>query len=311
MSEDLQEVGTPSVAETDTLAQTGVPEPGQEAPAPDASAEPPKGYTWPENWRDEMSGGDDKIKALLARYTSPSAAAKAFRDLRTTYDSRDTKKDPSPDLPENPTPEQLSAYRKAKGIPETADDYQIAAPEGVELSDDDRAVIADFAKAMHSKNMPADVVREMSVWFFDYQDTIAQKQAENAYKTRTDTEERLRQEWGPDYRANVNLMSNVLQEHLGTTAGEFLSTTLSDGSRLGDNETFIRMMAEISRKIGGSTADLYSSDVHTSGQSLEARKTELMRMMNDPDPQVRKKYWGEEVQSELQRIQGSLARRAG
>ena len=312
MSDEIQDTGTPSAAEPTTLAETGVVEPAQDTTtAPEPAAEPPKAYAWPDNWRDEMAGGDDKIKALLARYTSPAAAAKAFRDLRTTYDSRDTKKDPAPELPENATPEQLEAYRKAKGIPASADDYQIAAPEGVELSDDDREVIADFAKAMHSKNMPADVVREMSSWFFDYQDTIAQKRAETAYKTRTDTEERLRQEWGPDYRANVNLMSNVLQEHLGTTAGNFLSTTLVDGSRLGDNETFIRMMAEISRKIGGSTADLYTSDVHTSGVGLETRKTELMKMMNDPDPLVRKKYWGDEVQSELQRIQGALQRRAG
>jgi hypothetical protein len=126
-----------------------------------------------------------------------------------------------------------------------------------------------------------------------------------------DTEEKLRAEWGADYRANVNLMSNVLQEHLGSNAGAFLSQQLMDGSRIGDNETFIRLMADVSRKVGGSTAELYTTDVHTTGQSLETRKSELMKMMNDPDPQVRKKYWAADTQAELQRIQSALIRRQG
>jgi hypothetical protein len=140
---------------------------------------------------------------------------------------------------------------------------------------------------------------------------VAQKNADNAYQARIQTEEKLRAEWGADYRSNVNLMSNVLQEHLGSNAGEFLSQQLIDGTRIGDNETFIKLMAEVSRKVGGSTAELYTTDVHTTGQSLETRKADLLKMMNDPDPQVRKKYWAADTQAELQRIQASITRRAG
>ena len=83
-----------------------------------------------------------------------------------------------------------------------------------------------------------------------------------------------------------------------------------NGTRIGDNEAFIRLMADLSRKVGGSSAELYTSDVETTGKGLESRKAELMKMMNDPDPVVRKKYWSSDIQSELQRIQGALSRRA-
>lgn len=303
---------TSTTSDTQTLSETGVRDPSA-ANAGETSADKADNSSpasWPDDWRDQMSGGDEKIKSLLTRYTSPSAAAKAFRDLRTAYDARDTKKPQEEiELPDDPTEEQIAAYRKAKGVPETAADYEFEVPDGKELSDADIAIMNDFAAAMHERNMPADVVRNISGWFLEYEEAVQQQRAEAAYNVRVQTEEKLRAEWGADYRPNVNLMSNILQEHLGSSAGEFLSIPLADGSRIGDNETFIRLMADLARKVGGSSADLYTTDVQTTGQGLESRKAELMKMMNDPDPIVRKKYWSSDVQSELQRIQTALIRR--
>jgi hypothetical protein len=294
-----------------TLAETGVP--ADPAPAAEAAKEPAKSDTaaWPEDWRDKLAGGDEKLKNLLNRYTAPDAFAKAFKELRAAHDSRKPAKEDAGDLPEDATDEQKAAWRKAKGVPEKPEDYEFEVPEGKELADGEYEILMDFAKTMHEKNMPASVVKEISSWFLQYEETVAQRNADNAYKARMETEEKLRAEWGPDYKANVNLMSNVLQEHLGSKAADFLAQPLMDGTRIGDSEVFIRLMADVSRKIGGSTAELYTTDVHTTGQSLETRKAELMKMMNDPDPIVRKKYWAPETQAELQRVQAALVRRTG
>jgi hypothetical protein len=312
MSEEIREEGgSEAVTETRptaTLAETGATEPAAKEAA--ISAEPAKEATaWPEDWRDKLAGGDEKLKNMLSRYTAPDAFAKAFKEQRDALAKKSAPKD-EVELPENPTDEQMAAWRKAKGVPEKPEDYEFEVPEGKELSDGEYDILMDFAKAMHGNNMPADQVKKISSWFLEYEDVVAQKNAEKAYEARMATEEKLRAEWGPDYRANVNLMSNVLQEHLGTAAPDFLSAQMMDGSRLGDNETFIRLMAEVSRKIGGSTAELYTSDVHTTGQGLEARKAELMKMINDPDPLVRKKYHTPEVQAEIMRVQTALLRRA-
>lgn len=317
MAEELATGTTPAEKETAapaaSLAETGVIDPPPAADTAETSKETAKAETtaWPEDWRDKLAGGDDKLKNLLSRYTAPDAFAKAFKELRAAYDSRKPAKDETAELPENPTDEQLAAWRKAKGVPEKPEDYEIEMPEGKELSDAEQEIIADFTKAMHEKNMPADTVKVISGWFLDYEDMVAQKNADRAYQARLDTEEKLRAEWGPDYRPNVNLMSNVLQEHLGSNASTFLQTQLMDGTRIGDNEVFVRLMADLARKVGGSTAELYTTDVHTTGTSLETRKAELMKMMNDPDPLVRKKYWSEPTQAELMRIQSALSRRAG
>lgn len=298
-------------APTASLAETGVTDPpAEKAETSTAETAEKVSAAWPDDWRDKLAAGDDKLKNLLNRYTSPDAFAKAYRELRAAHDSRKPAKE-DVDLPENPTDEQLAAYRKAKGVPEKPEDYEFEVPEGKELSDGEYEILMDFAKTMHGKNMPASVVKDISTWFLQYEETVAQKNADNAYRARMETEEKLRAEWGSDYKANVNLMSNVLQEHLGTGAAEFLQQPLMDGTRIGDNETFIRLMADMARKIGGSSADLYTTDVHTTGTSLETRKAELMKMMNDPDPIVRKKYWSAPVQDELQRIQTALVRRAG
>lgn len=295
-------------AEQKTLAEAGAVDLAPEAVAQDQVQEPPKA-AWPEDWRDQMAGGDDKVKNLLNRYTSPDALAKAFKELRAAYDSRKPEK-AVPDLPKDATPEQIAEYRKAIGVPETPDDYEFEVPEGREIGDGELEIFKDFAKSMHEKNIPKDVVKNISGWFMEYQETLQQRNADLAYQRRTETEERLRAEWGGDYRANVNLMSNVLQEHLGSNAPAFLSQQLMDGSRIGDNENFIRLMADLARKVGGSSAELYTSDVATTATSLETRKADLMKMMNDPDPIVRKKYWSPSVQEELTRIQTALVRRA-
>jgi hypothetical protein len=305
------------------LASTGVAEPAAETAKPadksgestaetaEKTAGEPAKTAWPDDWREKLAGGDDKLKNLLARYTAPDAFAKAFKELRATYDARDKTKDPAPELPENPTDEQLAAWRKAKNIPEKPEDYEFEVPDGKELSDADYDIMMDFAKSMHGKNMPSDVVKNISSWFLEYQDVVAQRNADAAFEARAQTEETLRAEWGADYKPNINLMANVLQEHLGSGMGEFLAKPFADGSRLGDNASFIKLMAEVARKIGGSTAELYTTDVHTTGKSLEARKAELMKMMNDPDPLIRKKYWADDTQAEMARIQTALVRRTG
>lgn len=316
MAEELATGNTPAEKETPataaSLAETGVTDTPPAADAAETAKEPAKAETtaWPEDWRDKLANGDEKLKNLLSRYTAPDAFAKAFKELRAAHDSRKPAKEDPGELPENATPEQLAAWRKAKGVPEKPEDYEFEVPEGKELADSEYEILMDFAKSMHEKNIPAPVVKEISNWFLQYEETIAQKNADNAYKARLDTEEKLRAEWGPDYRANVNLMSNVLQEHLGSNASTFLQTQLMDGTRIGDNEVFVRLMADLARKVGGSTAELYTTDVHTTGKSLETRKAELMKMNIDPDPQVRKKYHSPEVQAELLRIQTALMRRA-
>lgn len=305
-----EKAAEPAAKPAGTLAETGAPDPAPQAKAP--AAEPAKEAAkaaWPEDWRDVMSGGDEKVKNLLARYTSPDALAKAFKEQRDALAKKPAKEEVG-DLPEDATPEQLAAWRKAKGVPEKPEDYEFEVPDGKELSDGEYEILMDFAKTMHDSNMPAETVKKISSWFLEYEETVAQRNAEKAYQARLDTEEKLRAEWAGDYKANVNLMSNVLQEHLGTKTAEFLSQPFMDGSRLGDNETFIRLMADMARKVGGSSAELYTTDVQTTGKGLEARKAELLAMSTSADPMTRKKYMSPEIQAEVQRVYAALARRA-
>lgn len=313
MTEDIKEDTAAPAADQapvqeqpSTLAETGVQDPAPAETGADTNTKP-TGPAWPENWREQLSGGDEKLLAMLKRYTAPQNFAKSFKELRATFDGR--KEQQRVELPDNPTSEQLSEYRKANGIPETPDAYEFEVPEGRELNEIDQVVLGDFAQAMHEANMSPSAVKAATKWFFEYEAAQAQAKADVAYQARIETEEKLRQEWGADYRPNVNLMSNVLAENLGSKANEFLQLELSDGTRVGDNEQFIRLMANLARQVGGSTAQVYQSDVQTAGKDLAEQKAELMKMMNSADPVERKRYWSKDVQDRMMRIQQQLDRR--
>lgn len=316
MTEDIREdIVAPAANETTptnepipTLAETGAAtDPAPAAEDLSQGDKPAPGANWPTDWREQLAGGDDKLLSMLKRYTAPQNFAKSFKELRATFDGR--KDQTKAELPTDATPEQLAEYRKANGIPETAEGYEFAVPEGHELTEVDQLVLGDFAKAMHQANMAPEAVKAATKWFFEYEAASSQAKADVAYQARIETEEKLRQEWGADYRANVNLMGNVLSETLGAKAGDLLQQELADGSRLGDNEAFIRLMAQLSRQVGGSEATVYHSDVQTAGRDLQEQKTDLMKLMNSADPSERKRYWSPDVQARMMRIQQQIDRR--
>ncbi len=97
--------------------------------------------TWPENWRDEMAGGDEKERKRLERFASPADVYKSNRELEKKLSTGKFKVD----LPENPTEEQIAAYRKDMGIPEDGK-YDTEIGGGFVWSDDDKPALDFFAK---------------------------------------------------------------------------------------------------------------------------------------------------------------------
>lgn len=293
---------TPAPAETPApLAVSG------DTPPPAESPPPAPEFTWPEDWAAKLAGEDEKTLGLLKQYKSPAEMAKAFKELRKAFDAR---KPGAPlKLPENPTEEQVAEYRKAIGVPEKPEDYQVELPEGVELDPVGQVIQEDFLKTAHSLNMPPEMVQKTLNWFSELTAVQQQLRADQAAETRRQTEAELRKEWGGDFSGNVNLMTNILADRLGSKHADFCATELADGSRLGDNPQFIRLMADLARDAAGANAAMYYSDPASAGKSMEQEKADLLAMMNSPDPATRKKYYSDEIQTKLFRITEALGRR--
>src|ERR1051325_5940204 len=127
--------------------------------AGEAEVEP----TWHEDWRERMvaklpAAEREKELARLRRFASPENVYRSFRETERLRSSGQLK----PALSEGATPEEVAAFRKDHGIPETAEDYvgAIKLPEGTKLPPDAEAGFKAFASAMHAKNVPPAFAQE-------------------------------------------------------------------------------------------------------------------------------------------------------
>ena len=117
VEDQTQQPTEPQAKPVPEPAATPAPEP---AATTEPAAEPPK-----DNWaelRTKFAKGDEKLEKRLARYSSVESALEAMLAAQDKI-AKGEHKTP---LGDNPTPEELAAYREANGIPESADKYEVA-----------------------------------------------------------------------------------------------------------------------------------------------------------------------------------------
>lgn len=254
---------------------------GDAAPAKEGE-EKAEGPTIPENWRELAAGGDDKLLATLKRYGSLQSVMKAFQEQRKKISSGEFKKG----LPENPSPEELAAYREAHGIPKDAAGYDIKV-EGIEFSKEDKPVIDGLLAKLHESNTPPAAVKSLIAWYgqrvAEVQEQQAQQQRQRDLEDIESIQERYRPEWGPDFKANVSLINRALKdaEVLPGKLGEALKhARLPDGTRLVNHLDFPGFMASLARERYGD-GGLITGET---GKALATREADLVKMMKeDPD----------------------------
>lgn len=110
---------------------------------------------------------------------------------------------------EKSTPEEISAYRKAAGVPETADGYKLkpdSIPDGLDWNDE---VAKSFTEIAHKYNIPAAAMSaivnkhmENEVARLD----IANQQME---AKKQEGAKALKTEWGQDYDKNLRIAAQA------------------------------------------------------------------------------------------------------
>lgn len=165
-----------------------------------------KPSTWPDDWREKYSGTDDKKLGVLKRYASPSDALNALFAAQQRISSGDLKSK----LPDNATAEQIAAYRVENGIPEKPEGYLEKLPNGLVIGDEDKPIFESFAKALHGINAPPSVAHAAIKWYEEFQENQAAEIGEADTVSRTQAEDKLRADWGADYRANINHINAFL-----------------------------------------------------------------------------------------------------
>lgn len=243
----VAEAPAPAAA-SPAAASPAAPSPAANAPAAapvaapvaaaPAAAEKAEGY-WPTDWREKASKGDAKVQAKLTRYGSPEAVAEALIAAQTRISSGELK----PVLGKNATAEEVTAWRKEHGIPETADKYDLT---GVALVDNDKPFIKEVLEVAHANNVSPEAAKAIVGVWPKIKEQADNKRAEDDAIRQTTAVDALRDEWGPEFRRHMNVISGLLDSTMPEAVkGQFLTMRLPDGTRVGDSPSMLRSLLSL------------------------------------------------------------------
>lgn len=282
--------GTPDAATAANPAQTlATAEPADKSVAAPAD--------WPEDWRAKVAGEDAKELARLQRMGSPADVWKAYRALEAKISSGQLKSAPKADA----TPEELAAWRKEAGLPETPEGYKPQLPNGMIPGEADAPLIAGFQKTAHELGMTPEQFNKTLAWYYTEMDADAAQRAETDKAFRSEAEDALRAEWGANYRAEVKGIMNFMTANAPAGLADTLfQSRTADGKLLGDHPEVLRWLASITRTVNpmATLVPAGSADPMKAG---EARISEIEQIMRGPD--ANEKYWrNPEMQAEYGRL---------
>lgn len=214
----------------------------------------------PDDWREqvvEATGyeGEEKEKTLgmLAKFKDLPSAMKSLREAQKKISSGVAKNA----LPEKPTAEELSAYRAAKGIPETHEGYQISLDEGLAVYDSDKSALDVLLKEAHGMNLGSAEASKM------VNAVLKQREAEFESRQQADrldsqnTAAALKKMWGPDFDRNKNMVKNLLANELPKEILEpFLNARMAGGTGGGvfNSPEVMNFLAKVARELNPAPA---------------------------------------------------------
>ena len=287
---------------TTTATPTATPPPAAAAPATPAAkpaagkappstvlADPGDGGSeiiqptdFPDDWRGKMAGEDKALAKRLERMKSPRDVAQWALNAEKQWKQG---ADPDP-FPAEGTDEEKGAWRKARGIPEQAEDYDIKLDGGLVIGDNDKPLIGEFLKAMHEDNAPPAMVKKAVTAYYTIQDRIAAERADRDERDKTTARDALRDEMGRDFGRRLSSAYGLLDFAPEGVKDKILGARLGDGTALGNDADTLRWLINMSAEINPAGTVTPASG-GTPGLSIEAEIAEIHKKMADSHSE----YW--------------------
>lgn len=232
-------------------------------------------HSWPDDWRDQIAGGDAKLGGLLKRYSDPGAVAKALGALRTRLDSGEFKKGLAADANEA----EIAEYRKENGIPDKAEGYEL--PKGVKVEELDQPIIDAYrANALKNNLTPAEVQRNIE-FFYQAREQMAAQTFEADAQRKAENEDALRTQWGPEFRSNIaGLKSFIVGQTNEEFFGNLMTARLGNGNIVGNDAQALQFLVSAMKEINPTATLIPGGD--SSAKGLSDRIGELEAMQRDP-----------------------------
>lgn len=243
----------------------------------------------------------DKALEQLKRQSTAGGVFKSFLNAQQKLSEKGGGiVPPGPDA----KPEEIAAYHKALGVPETPDKYELPKVEGFEFTEADKPMVDGFLKEMHAAGAPPKTVEAaLGVYAKMVQEATAERaNADRAFLQ--ENEDKLRQKLGDEYRPQMNVLKRLFEDANGPlppSVGEALLTARDgDGNRLINNADVAGFLIEMGLGFYGDTA-LISGD---SKVTLQTRMDEIKNIMKTDFPRYEREKLGQEYAKLLERQMG-------
>lgn len=256
---------------------------------------------WDEKWREAYAGEDSAKLNMLKRFSSPKDVIDALISAQQKIRSGEAKQP----LAKDATPEQIAAFRKENGIPENPEGYLEKLPDGVTLGDEDKEGAAAFLKEAHESNLPPAVVSMALKAYVERQQAFTEQRQQADIAQREECINLLRDAYGPEYQANINIMNNFVKSTFPEDRQDaILSARLGDGTAMFNDPAVLQAFVKIAR-------DVNPVGIPMPGQgfdrveSVNARIKEIETMMSkDPNSY----YKNEAIQKEARDLYAARER---
>lgn len=266
------------------------------------------------DWRSRLAGDDKDALKRLARFPDEASLYKSYRALEQRLSSGELKKP----LADNASPEDIAAWRRDNGLPESQDGYldALALPNGVVIGEADKPVVREFAAAALDGHVAPEQFNRMVAKYYEIQDAqrIAREDADATFKQSAESE--LRTEWqGAAFRQNLNGIQNLMAGWPDGLAVRVLAGRSPDGRKLGDDPAFVRQLASLARELNPPVS-LVPGGASDPSKGLNDRLSEIKSWMSAArGTPAHGRYWSDEkVQAEYRDLidsQGRMKGRAG
>ena len=224
--------------------------------------------TFGDKWLDALPDDAKDYKDTLSKYKSVPDMAKALANANQLIG----KKLGVPN--EKSSPEEVAAFRKAMGVPESLDEYKFAPdalPEGMTWNDD---MAKPYAEIAHKHGIPPAAMKELVNQHAKSEAFKLEAMQAHMEKIRQESVQTLQKEWGNEFDKNIGLAKQAAK----------LAGVNANSQGFADPEVvrgFVRMAQMMSEdKVGRSMGG-------TEFMTGEARAKDIM---SNPENTWHKKY---------------------
>ncbi len=250
---------------------------------------------WPDDWREKMSGTDDKFLKRLQRMKSPLDVVNWGRNAEKQWKQG---ADPDP-FPGEGTDEEKAAWRKTRSIPDKPEEYikDFSLPDGLVIGDKDKPVVNDYLATAHQMNLPPDVVRNNIGWYFKMRDQQIQARMDKDEEDKATTGATLRAEYGGDFKKYLGAAKGLLENAPEGVLDMLSGARMEDGTKLGNHPQIVRWLSQMALELNPAAAVIPGGGASAMA-SVETRKKEIELIMG----QDRNRYYREGLDKEYQTL---------